>query len=186
MDTLDYGYLSTLVERTKAGSSDAFAELYAATYKKQYHFAYKYLRDEYLAQDALQETYILALKSIGRLKDSKLFISWIKQICFRVCFDMAGKQGRISSELGISELETNAVPQPEGNPEGQVSDEDEKRYIAKKILELPGPESQAIVMKYYNDMKLEDIAEALGCNRSTVKRYLQSGRKRLERLLSEA
>ena len=51
------------------GDSDAFAELYAATYQRLYHFAYHYLKDEYLAQDALQETYILVLKNIHSLKN---------------------------------------------------------------------------------------------------------------------
>lgn len=185
MEELDYGYLSTLVERTQAGNGDAFAELYAATYKKQYYFAYKYLRDEYLAQDALQEVYILALKNIARLKEGKLFISWLNQINFRVCFDMAGKHKRVSTELGVPELETGLIPHPDGDPAHHISDEDEKHYIMEKIMELPGQESRAIIMKYYNDMKLEDIAAAMNCNRSTVKRYLKSGRERLHLLLNE-
>ena len=69
MMDLDYQYIASLVEHTKEGDSDAFAELYVATYQKQYRFACQYLRDEYLAQDAIQETYILVLKSINTLKD---------------------------------------------------------------------------------------------------------------------
>lgn len=89
MAELDYDYISTLVSRARTGDSDAFAELYAATYQKEYRFAYNYLKDEYLAQDALQETYILALKNLYTLRDSKLFISWLNQINFRVCFKYA-------------------------------------------------------------------------------------------------
>ena len=50
MADLDYQYLAKIVTRAQAGDSDAFAELYAATYQKQYRFACKYLREEYLAQ----------------------------------------------------------------------------------------------------------------------------------------
>ena len=46
---LDYDYLAKLVERTQMGDSDAFAELYTATYQKQYRFAYQYTKDSYLA-----------------------------------------------------------------------------------------------------------------------------------------
>ena len=42
---LDYDYLAKLVERTQMGDSDAFAELYTATYQKQYRFAYQYTKD---------------------------------------------------------------------------------------------------------------------------------------------
>ena len=61
---LDYDYLAKLVERTQMGDSDAFAELYTATYQKQYRFAYQYTKDSYLAQDILQDVYILVLKNI--------------------------------------------------------------------------------------------------------------------------
>ena len=101
MAELDYDYISTLVSRARTGDSDAFAELYAATYQKEYRFAYNYLKDEYLAQDALQETYILALKNLYTLRDSKLFISWLNQINFRVCFNMHRKQNRFDQELSV-------------------------------------------------------------------------------------
>lgn len=91
MSVLDYQYIAKLVTRAMTGDSDAFAELYAATYQRLYHFAYHYLKDEYLAQDALQETYILVLKNMHSLKNPELFISWLNQICFRICFNMQKK-----------------------------------------------------------------------------------------------
>ena len=59
---LDYDYIAKLVRKTQEGDSDAFAELYTATYQSQYRFAYQYVKDPYLAQDILQEVYILVLK----------------------------------------------------------------------------------------------------------------------------
>lgn len=99
MVVLDYNYLADLVVNAQNGDSDAFAELYAATYQKQYHFAYSYLKDEYLAQDALQETYILALRNLSKLRDPMLLIAWLNQINFRVCFHMYKKQERYNEEL---------------------------------------------------------------------------------------
>lgn len=55
MDELDYNYLAELVLKTQRGDSEAFAELYTATYQKQYRFAYRYAKDAYLAQDILQD-----------------------------------------------------------------------------------------------------------------------------------
>ena len=45
MDELDYNYLAELVLKTQRGDSEAFAELYTATYQKQYRFAYRYAKD---------------------------------------------------------------------------------------------------------------------------------------------
>lgn len=185
MAELDYQYLSTLVNRTKMGDSDAFAELYASTYKKQYRFAYKYLRDEFLAQDALQEVYILVLKNISKLRDSKVFISWLNQITFRVCFNMAKKQMRYDTEL--HDYNTDSLPGPgrhSKDPETQASEQDMSDYILKRILELPHLESQIVLMHYYRNMKIDDIAVALDVSRSTVKRHLLNGRKQLEHTLN--
>lgn len=49
MAELNYDYIAKLVRKTQAGDSDAFAELYTATYKKQYYFTYQYVKDSYLA-----------------------------------------------------------------------------------------------------------------------------------------
>lgn len=102
MEALDYKYIAKLVSRAQIGDSDAFAELYAATYQRQYLYAYHYLKDEYLAQDALQETYILALKNLVKLKDPTLVISWLNQINFRVCYNLHKKQQRYNSEMIVN------------------------------------------------------------------------------------
>lgn len=96
---LDYDYLAKLVERTQMGDSDAFAELYTATYQKQYRFAYQYTKDSYLAQDILQDVYILVLKNIHTLKNPRLFVSWLHQIAFRICFDTTQKMKRQEQDI---------------------------------------------------------------------------------------
>ena len=175
MSVLDYQYIAKLVTRTMTGDSDAFAELYAATYQRLYHFAYHYLKDEYLAQDALQETYILVLKNIHSLKNPELFISWL---------NMQKKNTKHKTEL--SDYEASAASQeadPYNNPENQAIRIDEKEYLMRQVLNLPFTESQVIFLKYYQNMKLEDIAKMLDISRSSVKRYLVSGRRRLKQLI---
>ena len=103
MEALDYKHIANLVSRAQSGDSNAFAELYAATYQRQYLYAYRYLKDEFLAQDALQETYILALKNLIKLKDPTLVISWLNQINFRVCYNLHKKQQRYNHEMNIDE-----------------------------------------------------------------------------------
>lgn len=180
MAELDYQYISTLVSCARTGDSDSFAELYAATYQKEYRFAYNYLKDEYLAQDALQETYILALKNLYMLKDSKLFVSWLNQINFRVCFNMHRKQNRYEKELSdYTYCNSQEILGLQGNPEDIMVKVDEQEYILNKVLSLPSAESQAILMKYYQNMKLEDIARIMEVSKSTVKRCLRSGKTKL-------
>lgn len=181
---LDYSYLAELVDYARKGDSDAFAELYAATYQKQYRFAYQYLKDPYLAQDALQETYITALKNLHKLKDSMLFISWLNQIHFRVCFNIHKTQKRYSEEL--SDYTSNNIhgkPASSYTPEEEIVHVDEQKYIMEKVLALPSTESQIILMKYYQNMKLTEIADILEMSVSSVKRHLVKGRENLSKSL---
>lgn len=179
-DKLDYKYLAQLVDMARQGDSDAFAELYAATYQKEYRFAYRYLKDIYLAQDALQETYITALKNLHKLKDSTLFVSWINQINFRTCFNIHRKQERYDAEL--SEYDSDELRQKTMSsylPEDEMIRVDQQEYILKKVLELPPTESQIILMKYYQNMTFEEIAKILDISVSTAKRQLSHGKAKL-------
>lgn len=191
MEALDYKYIAKLVSRAQIGDSDAFAELYAATYQRQYLYAYHYLKDEYLAQDALQETYILALKNLVKLKDPILVISWLNQINFRVCYNLHKKQKLYNSEMVIDNdavlegsLDAGGLSYHD-SPEEAVIKVDSKDYLMNQILNLPFTESQVILMKYYQNLKLNDIAQLMDISRSSVKRYLASGRERLAKILQQ-
>ena len=186
MAELDYNYIGELVKRARNGDSDSFAELYAITYKKQYLFSYSYLKDEFLAQDALQETYITALKNLSSLRDPTLFISWLNQINFRVCYLMSSRQNKYNFEMeNFVNFEGNeSLPSSKGNPEEQIISIDNSNYIIQQIMALPYSESQVILLHYYKGMKLNEIAYIMDINKSTVKRYLASGKKRLAKNLS--
>lgn len=196
MATLDYNYVADLVVNAQTGDSDAFAELYAATYQRQYHFAYTYLKDEYLAQDALQETYIIALKNLSKLKDPMLLIAWLNQINFRVCFHLQKKRKRYDAELidyDSTDVETDSIQtdlaphmtQRNINPEDLVVRIDSKEYIMNQILKLPFTESQVVILKYYQELKVGEIARLMDISRSSVNRYLSSGKTHLEKILRQ-
>ncbi len=181
MPDFNHAYIGELVINAQSGNSEAFAELYATTYNHVYNYSRHYLRDDYLAQDAVQETYISALKNINNIKDPSLFIAWLNQICFHVCYDTAKKHhpDSVSSEL----LELVLDERPDHNPDEHYEDKEELKAVNDAVKALPFLEQQVIVMRFYNEMKLEDIAAALSCSRSTVKRYINSGKKLLEKRL---
>jgi len=184
LKTLDHQYLAVLVRRAQTGDSDAFAELYTATYQQQFRYAYKYLKDEHLAQDALQETFISALRNITGLQNPQLFIAWLNRINFRTCYDIMKKQDKGRTDVYVED-KVEDLRAGSGYPEDEIVEIDSRSYIMRQIMNLPLTESQAILMKYYQNMGNDDIAEALNISRSTVKRCLKSGKERLARLLSD-
>lgn len=198
MPSLDYNYMAELVVNAQGGDSDAFAELYAATYQKQYQFAYSYLKDEYLAQDALQETYIIALKELSKLKDPMLLVAWLNQINFRVCFQLHKKQKRYDAEMGgyygpdadreqtavNSHMEAFSSASSE-NPEDMIVKVDSREYIMNQIMKLPFTEAQVIILRFYRSLKYDEIADLLEISKSSVKRYLNSGKEHLASVLQQ-
>ena len=201
MSALDYNYIAELVVSAQGGDSDAFAELYAATYQKQYHFAYSYLKDEYLAQDALQETYIIALKELSKLQDPMLLVAWLNQINFRVCYQLYRKQKRYASEMTdysrsetgrvstSSSIQTDFTPphlvSADNDPADMAVRGDSREYIMNQILKLPFTEAQVIILKFYQNLKHYEIADLMDISRSSVKRYLNSGKKHLATVLQQ-
>ena len=179
-------YIANLVVRAQSDDSDAFAELYALTYLKIYNYTRHYLRDDFLAQDALQEVYILALKNIKKLNDPSLFIAWLNRIAFNICYDISRKQkqeNNCATDPDIIEIiEDNNLSI---NPEAHYQQKDDAKHLNNAIEQLPFHEKQVLIMRFYNNMKLEDIANAMSISRSSVKRYLASAQKTLKKILNE-
>ncbi|MBO5165903.1 MAG: sigma-70 family RNA polymerase sigma factor [Lachnospiraceae bacterium] len=185
MKELNPQYLAGLVIRAGSNDSDAFAELYALTYNKVYNFARHYLRDAHLAHDAMQEVYISALKNINKLSDPTLFIAWLNRITFNVCYDMSQKTNLVRASADPEILEFIQDSRPLSNPEAHYQQKDEYARLHTAMDSLPFQEKQVLTMRYYNNMKLEDIADAMDISRSTVKRYIASGQEHLRNLLKD-
>lgn len=167
MADLDHQYIATLVDFSRRGDSDAFAELYMATCQEQYHFAYGYLKEEKTARDALRDTYIFALKNISALADVNLFLSWLGQIMLRTCLNLQAAR------------EPSAKTR---NPEDTVVQIEGQDFILRQILSLPFTESQVLILKYYSKLKIREIARLMNMKSSQVKHYADSGSKKLLQL----
>jgi len=180
MADYNHAYIASLVRQAQGGSSDAFTELYGLTYNHIYNYAARYMKDEHLAQDAVQETYITAFKNLRTIKDPSLFIAWLNQINFHTCFDMSKKLNNSYGLFDSEQLELFKDDNIEHNPEDIYEKQDEIARLNSAIQSLPFQEKQVIVLRYFNDLKLEEIAKALSISRSTVKRYLQSAKDKLK------
>lgn len=183
MKELNHLYIAGLVLKAQKGDSDAFAEIYALTYNKTYNYARHYLKDDFLAQDALQEIYISALKNIRKINDPTLFIAWLNRISFNVCFDMSQKEKNAPPISDPEILELIQSESIDSNPEAHTQQKDEYQRLLNALEALPFHERQVLILRYFRDLKLEDIAVALGISRSTVKRHISSGQEHLKKTL---
>ena len=150
-----------------------------------------YTKDSYLAQDILQDVYILVLKNIHTLKNPRLFVSWLHQITFRICFDTTQKIKRQEQDIQF-DTSDEKIPyhrcvdySTESNPEKYALTKDTQQQLINSIYSLPQQFAQPIIMRYYNNMAIDEIADAMDCSRSTIKRRLHKGQKLLEAKLGK-
>lgn len=181
---LNHAYLAEFVKHAQNGDSDAFAELYNMTFNKVYNYCRHYLRDDYLAQDAVQEVYISALKNIQKLNDPTLFIAWLNQIAFHVCFDICKKNSPDYEDADSEILEEISDTSADANPEGRAISKDEHERLKTAISKLSPIHQQLITLRYFNNMKIDEIVSMTGISRSTVKRQLQSATDALSKFMN--
>lgn len=167
MNHLDQPYITGLARKAALEDSDAFAELYAATYQQQYTFAYEYLGDAYLARDALQQTYIQALQTLDSLRDPGLFLPWLAHISYQVCLRIHLEQeGRDASPSRLFTLIGG------------------QEYSFRQILHLPFTEADVLSLRYFDRMPVRRIARLLHIRNTAVSRYLVQGERRLRDILN--
>lgn len=129
------------------------------------------------------------MENLSKLKDPNLVIAWLNQINFRVCYNMSRKRRRYDRELTdyndaiARQITSSRLSTHETDPETVIIQIDSREYIINQVLKLPFTEAQVIILKYYQNMKQDEIAHLMDISRSSVKRYLSSGLKRLENML---
>lgn len=135
---------------------------------------FAYLRgmcgDSHLAEDVLQEVFVIALRKLPWLRDASLFRPWLYRIASREAFRMLRRRGR--EPKGVGEAAALAVPAPQPVPE---LDEEERRHLQTRVEGL-SPASRAVLLLHYmQELPLESVAAVLGLALGTVKSRLAYG-----------
>jgi RNA polymerase sigma-70 factor (ECF subfamily) len=159
-----------VVERAKRDPA-AFGELYDRYFLQIYRFVYSKMRDQTAAEDVTSEVFMKALKNIGRYQDTgKPFSAWLYQIAMNAVFD------RYRSARPVEDIDDRrdlAVDGP--GLEEMAARRDELRRIWAVVETLPKPQQVAMVLKFQEDMKIDDIAAVMGKSAGAVKLLIHRG-----------
>ena len=159
-----------LVERAKQ-DPNAFGELYDRHFQQIYRFVYSRVREQTAAEDVTSEVFIKALRGIGRYQDTgRPFAAWLYQIAVNAIADRyraLRPTDDIDARLDISS----------GGPglEDVAAQREELRRIWGMVENLPAAQRTAMVLKFQEDMKIEDIATAMGKTSGAVKLLIHRG-----------
>lgn len=170
-----------LVECMQKGNFGLFNDFYKLTERYMYYCINKIVKDPAAIQDIMQETYIAIYKNIKSLKNPKKIKSWMGVIVQNKTYNYIKKNGR---ELTLDEDEMIFENLEEADtdllPEEAMQNKETQRLLKKIIDELPEMQKMVVITYYYNEMSVEEIAEALNIPTGTVKTNLFRARAKIK------
>ena len=176
--------IKELVLSAKNGNKKAFDKLYKLTSNNVWFTCVSLLKDEENAKDIMQETYITAFLKLDTLKDEEKFCGWLTAIATNKSKNkLKGKvEYQIDDEVLITEAETDELMLPE-----EYITKAEKRKVLLQIMEdtLSFNQYQTVLMFYFDEMSISEIAQGLEISEGTVKSRLNSSRAKMKTAIED-
>lgn len=135
---------------------------------------YLYLHDVHLAEDAVQETFIKALRAWDSFRGESSARTWLTRIAMRTCMDM---------RRGFWFRRVDRRVTPEMLPDRAQEAETGESALTLAVMNLPKKEREVVLLYYYQDMNMNEIADTLGVTQPTVSYRLRRAREKLRREL---
>jgi len=154
-----------LVQQAQRGDHDAFAALAAGYVARLDAAARLMLRDPELARDAVQDGFIRAWRSLPSLRDPDRFEGWLRSLVARSCLDLLRRRARRPIEVELSPVDGPSIE----DPSRITADRELLDLILKR---LPAEQRAVVVLRYYFDLEVPEIAAALQIPLGTAKSRL--------------
>lgn len=180
---MDIKKITRLVNKAKKGNAAAVAELYTLTSQAVYFTALKIVGNPTDAEDIVQDTYVTALSKLSDLKDNSAFPKWIKTIAANTAKNyILMKKPMLFSSDEEEERLLNGIPEISEDylPDIAADKKETCRLVSDMVDRLTEKQRMAVVMYYYDEMTVSEIAEAMQTNENTVKSRLNYARKQIK------
>ncbi|MEG1410492.1 MAG: sigma-70 family RNA polymerase sigma factor [Terrisporobacter sp.] len=162
------------VRKAIKGDKQAFLDLIQPQKEKLYKIAYTYVKNEQDTLDIIQETICKAYVSLETLKKPKYFDTWLVKILMNISITTVNKNKKVVY------LEDKEV----GQDTNSISNCDDRLDLISELDKLPQKYRDVIVLKYFEDLTIEEIANTLeipiGTARTNLYRGLENIRKSMK------
>lgn len=180
---IDNSKLTRLVEKAKRGNQKALDEVVNMISGYIYYYSLTILGDEEQAKDAVQDILLTMLKKIDSLEDPKAFLGWIKTVTANHCkTKLTRSKDNISLDEGTLEL---ADCSDQICPSKAAESKEVCALVREAVTALPQLLRESVMMFYFNQMSVKQIADILEVNENTVKSRLYSARKTMKKYLEQ-
>ena len=170
-----------LVRLAKSGNKAAFGKLARRYRDAVLALAYDFLDDYENAQDVAQDVFIKAFKNIGDFEEKSHFSSWLFRITVNASLDARKSKSRRRKFLLKKERDgENGHQSAEPELQGGIDD-----TLLTAINGLSDHQQTAIVLRYFHDKSIREIADVFDCSESTVRIHLHRAIQKLDKILKK-
>ncbi|MCH5258994.1 MAG: sigma-70 family RNA polymerase sigma factor [Lachnospiraceae bacterium] len=169
-----------LVQKAAKGDRAAFEELYRTTCRAVYFTCFGFVKDEQEAQDITQDVYLTAFEQLGTLEDAGKFKPWLYRMAANKSINCLKKKQPIFP--GDEQLEDMETEENENFLPEEYALNADKREIVLKIIQETCSDTlyQTILLHYFNEFSIAEIAEIMECPEGTVKYRLSVARAKIK------
>jgi RNA polymerase sigma-70 factor, ECF subfamily len=184
-----------LIEACQGGDREAFRELFEAHKDRVWTVALRFTGDESAARDVTQQVFLKLFTSITGFRQESNFKTWLYRLVTNECMDEFRKRRRLipldffrPASGDERDEDCGAIEMKEWRQEPLQEERLARLEISEAVLaalaQLKPKLRMAIVLKYFEDLSYEQMAEALGCSTGTVASRLNRGHKALAQKLA--
>jgi RNA polymerase sigma-70 factor (ECF subfamily) len=177
-----------LVARSIGGDTDSFNQLVQRWERPIYALAYRTLGREEDARDVCQETFLRAFRSLPGFRGQAKFSSWLYRIALNLCRDWLRRERRtpvVPAPEGVDVIELAGEVGPSESVEDLVTRRALGALVQRAMATLSEEQRTTIILKEYQGLTFQEIADLQGCPLSTVKTRLYQGLTVLRRELDK-
>lgn len=179
--------LISIVQAVQQGEEGAATKLYNTFYHNIFCCVMDTVNDPELAADLTQNAFMEIFTTIGKLEEPAAFVVWSKQIAYHCCTAYYRKRSDLLADEieDHSALDTIEERREDFIPGETLDKEALKRTIRDMIETLPPEQRSAIMMRYFEEIPVKEIARIQGVTEGTVKSRLHYGRQAIRQSVEE-
>lgn len=174
--------IAALVANAKNENQNAYEALYQETKQSVYFTCLGLLKSEADAVDLMQERYLTAFLKLDMLENPDKFAAWINRIAINKCKNfLIQKRNWLPLEEETEVFETVEESNADFLPESYVTEQSKRKIILQIMQEvLSDVQYRTVILYYYDELTLTEIAELMECSEGTVKSRLFSSREKIK------
>lgn len=166
-----------LIANVQKGDMQAFEQLFERYKCKALRTVYLMTRDKDVSEDIVQEVFVACYISIKGLQNPEYFKTWFYRMLTRTTWRYMEKEKKL---IPVEDIFEKLEGSYEQSSLEKLEQKESSKLLYQEILKLQPKLQTTLILYYYNEFSVKEIAKTMGCLEGTVKSRLYTGRRRLK------